>query len=215
MNKLRLLTFLAADDHSGGSAAPVVHPVTEPTEAPASKPIADPASEPVPDAGAAAAEPAKEPAKEPAPEPAKEEAPRTLKAATAMLGEARASMADITNQLALVRGERDQLKGQFEAAVAEATGFKAELATLRTELEGAVAARTTAEERAVKADENSARLEQLCSVRGVDPSAAVTGSDDAPTSVSSKEELLKQYASIKDPTARAAFWKANEAALLA
>jgi hypothetical protein len=124
-------------------------------------------------------------------------------------------VADLTGQVSSLRGERDQLKSQFDAAVAEASGFKAELATLRDELAGAVASRTAAEERAGKSDENSARLEKLCAVRGVDPASAVASSDSEPGGNATSEELLKQYVSIKDPSARAAFWKANEAAMMA
>lgn len=217
MNKLRLLScfFFAADDHSGGAEAPIVPPADAPAVESAPASTAEPTAPAslVEPAAAANADP--ETPAEPAPEPAKEEAPRTLKAAVGLLGETRATVADLTGQVSSLRRERDALRGQFDAAVAEASAFKSELATLRTELDVAVSARTAAEERAGRSDENSARLEKLCSVRGVDPNAAVASTGEDPCGSETAEDLLKQFASIKDPSARASFWKANEAAMLA
>lgn len=153
------LRLLAADDHGGGSTEPVVPPA-DPVEDPKQEPSA-----PV--------------------EPPAEEAPRTLKAATELLGKSRAAMADLTGKIAALTGERDQVKAQFETLVAEATQLKGEIARLTGEMGGVTASRDEQEARALAAEENVARLEKLCGVRGVDPKAAATSGSESPAAVES------------------------------
>jgi len=174
MNKhlLRSLLLLSKDDHSGGTAAPE-------EGAPAGEPIVPPAGEP-------AGEPAKQ-----------EEAPRTLRAATAKLDEIRASHAELTGRLAQITGERDQIKGQFEAAVAEATAFKSEITALRGELETEKVARTEASEKATRAEENVARLEQLCAIRGVDSKAAVAAGAGEPSAAAGLDPYAAYLAAVE------------------
>jgi|694.fasta_scaffold05301_14 hypothetical protein len=174
MNKhlLRSLLFLSKDDHAGGAAAP----------------------QDTPPAGESVVPPAGEPAGEPSHQ---EEAPRTLKAATAKLDEIRASHAELTGRVAQLTGERDQIKGQFEAAVTEATGFKNELATVRGELEAEKLARTEASEKAARAEENVTRLEQLCAIRGVDPKAAVSAGAGEPSAAAGLDPYAAYLAAVE------------------
>ena len=171
---LRALLLLSKDDHSGGSAAPE-------DNAPAGEPIVPPACDPAP---------GDEPAKQ-------EEAPRTLKAATAKLDEIRASHAELTGRLARLTGERDQLKGQFEATVAEANAFKSELTTLRGELDAEKQARAEISDKATRAEENVARLEQLCAIRGVDSKAAVSAGAGEPSAAAGLDPYAAYLAAVE------------------
>lgn len=182
MNKhlLRSLLLLSKDDHAGGAAAPEG---------------GTPAAEPAP-ASAIGVEPP--PAGEPAGVPAKEEElPRTLKAAHAVLGEVRLSHAELTRSLALLTGERDALKGQFDVAVAEATAFKSEIATLRGELEGVRAEAQESSKKATRAEENVARLEQLCAIRGVDSKAAISAGSGEPTASAGLDAYAAYLAAVE------------------
>lgn len=153
------LILLAADDHGGGTTEPVVPP-------------ADPAGG--------------EPEAPEAPvEPPAEETPRTLKAAIVLLGETRASVADLTGKLAAISGERDQIKGQFDALAAEATQLKGEITRITGEIDTLTASRDEQESRAVAAEGNVSRLEKLCGVRGVDPKAAASSGSESPSAVES------------------------------
>jgi septal ring factor EnvC (AmiA/AmiB activator) len=152
--------------------------------------------------------------------------PKTLKEATAMLAERETALKASEEKLAgvetlhaealkAVETERDTIRGQFDEAVANADKVGKELAAVRTELEGEKSARTAAEERAVKASENSTRLEKLCQVKGIDATAAVPIGSESPTGVAgSKEDLRRQYASLSDATERARFYAKHKDLLL-
>jgi septal ring factor EnvC (AmiA/AmiB activator) len=152
--------------------------------------------------------------------------PKTLKEATALLAERETALKAAEEKLAGVETahaealkaletERDTIRGQFDEAVANADKVGKELAAVRTELEGEKSARTAAEERAVKASENSTRLEKLCQVKGIDATAAVPIGSESPTGVAgSKEDLRRQYASLSDATERARFYAKHKDLLL-
>lgn len=153
-------------------------------------------------------------------------APKTLKEATALLAERDTALAASNERLASIEAshaealssltaERDGLKAHFDSAVEAASKGAEELASVRGELETEKAARTAAEERVAKADENSARLEKLCGVHGIDPAKAVSAGDGEPTgSEGTREGLMARYASLKNPSERAAFYAKHKASLL-
>lgn len=152
--------------------------------------------------------------------------PLTLKEATALLCERDLALAAASEKLgslevahsealAVVSAERDTLRTQFEEAVTSSTQYQAELINVRKEFETEQSARAAAEERLIKANENTARLEKLCNVKGIDPTAAVpTGTESPEGVISGKDELRRQYASIKHPTERARFYAKHKDQLL-
>lgn len=152
--------------------------------------------------------------------------PKTLKEATSLLAERETALKAAEEKLAgietahaeslkALETERDTIRGQFDDAVANADKVGTELAAVRTEFEGEKSARIAAEERAVKASENSARLEKLCQVKGIDASAAVPTGEESPTGVAgSKEDLRRQYASLTGATERARFYAKHKDLLL-
>lgn len=159
-------------------------------------------------------------------EPNAATAPKTLKEATALLAERDTALSAAQQKLteletshaealAAVTSERDTLRSQFDSAVEASTKTAEELAAVRKEFEGEKTARTAAEERASKAEENSSRLEKLCQVKGIDPSAAVpTGTETPDGVVHGREELRRQYAQIKDSGERARFYAKHKDSLL-
>ena len=152
-------------------------------------------------------------------------APKTLKEATALLSERETALTAAEQKLASLEAshseaiaslttERDSLKAQFDSAVEAVAKSAEELAAVRGEFESEKAARTAAEERAVKSDENAARLEKLCGVSGIDPAKAISSGDGEPTGENTREALMARYASIKNPTERAAFYAKHKSSLL-
>lgn len=156
-------------------------------------------------------------------------APKTLKEATALLAERETALAASAEKLASLEAshashaealsaltaERDGLKAQFDSAVEAAAKTGEELASLRGELETEKAARTAAEERIARADENAARLEKLCGVHGIDAAKAVSSGEGEPTgNEGTREGLMARYASLKTPGERAAFYAKHKASLL-
>lgn len=120
--------------------------------------------------------------------------PKTLAAAKAMLDEERAARAaelsslneTHANALAALTEERDNLKAQFDALTTEATALKDAKLALETQL-GEVSAKVSslegdmaaATERSAKDEENIARLEALCGVKGVSISSAAPAAPKA------------------------------------
>ena len=67
----------------------------------------------------------------------------------------------------------------------------------------------------MKASENSARLEKLCGVHGIDPARAIASGDGEPTGQEgTREALIARYNALKTPGERASFYGKHKAALL-
>ena len=153
-------------------------------------------------------------------------APKTLKEATALLAERETALTAAEQKLgevetahaealASVTSERDALKAQFDSAVEASAKTAQELASVRTEFEAEKSARAESDAARAKADETVARLEKLCGVHGLDPAQAVAAGTAEPSAQGgSRTELLSQYAALKEPGARAAFYAKHKAALL-
>lgn len=119
--------------------------------------------------------------KTPAPKARKEDTdPTTLADAKASLKSARterdtaeAERAQAVSERDAARAENTRLAEQFRLATEAATAAQAERDTARTERATAISERDIAKAALATADGNVSRLEQLCKVKGVSPSASV------------------------------------------
>lgn len=125
-----------------------------------------------------------------------------LTAAKAELTTVQGNLATITGERDTLRGERDSLQGQFDSATSAATSARAELVTAQGELATARKSITSLTTERDSASANVARLETLCGVKGINPSAAAPQSKE-PATVS-EADFETRIRSAKTPNERAA-----------
>lgn len=152
--------------------------------------------------------------------------PSTLKEAIALLSEHESAITAASEKisslesahaeaLAAATGERDALRTRYDEAILAASKHETELAAVRKDLEAEQSARAAAEDQARKSSENSARLEKLCGVHGIDSARAIASGDGEPAGQEgTREALITRYNALKTPGERASFYAKHKAGLL-
>lgn len=128
---------------------------------------------------------------------------------------------DLVSRLSTANNERTRLEEQFNAATSDLTkertdhaATKGELASAKTTITGLTSERDTA-------NKNVERLEKLCSLRGIDHTAAVPPVQAPESNDSTPAGKWEKYQSLRkdendgkvDPGTAQAYWKANRADL--
>ena len=105
-----------------------------------------------------------------------------------MTGERDKALADVTS----ITSERDNLKSQFDDATSTAAGLRTDLDAANGKITSITSERDQARKDLDSATANISRLEKLCSLKGIDPKAAVTPdtTPDAPKSAAEFQTAL-------------------------
>ena len=151
-------------------------------------------------------------------------APQTLAQATAALAEAKetarglqeakaaaeANVASLTAELASLKAENAKLAEQFAAAEAVAVKAKVDLATAQAQLATITEDRDAKATALETASANVGRLERLCSLRGVDPKAAVPAQPRGSGDSGIYDQWMRATGAEKTK-----LWRENESAIRA
>jgi len=164
---------------------------------------------------------------DPAPPPPKPEEPlgdsieARLKSAGTIIANYFRRIGELTSQLATANTQREKLEGQFNAAAGDLTKEKGAhettkglLSTANTTIAGLTKERDDA-------NGNVARLEKLCSLRGIDASAAVPVPPENAGASTTGAAKWEKYNELKDQErkglkpagAAMAYWRENKQAL--
>lgn len=178
--------------------APAAHAETPPGTTGASNPATPPA--PAPAAGEQAPKPVAR--KEDTDPTTLADAKSALKSARTERDTAEAERAQAVSERDAAQAENTRLADQFAAATNAATAAQAERDTARTERATAISERDIAQSALATANANVSRLEQLCKVKGVSPSAAVPLIAETTSEDQERGALVKTLTDAKTPQER-------------
>jgi hypothetical protein len=174
------------------------------TEARAESPGADtpPPAQPAAPAPAAQTTPAPKARREDVEPKTLADAKTELKAVRDDRDKAEADFAQATADLAAARAENTRLAEQFNAATAAAEQSRAALADMTAARDLAVSENTRTLGQLTAANSNVSRLEQLCKLKGVSPSAAVPLVEVEASEDDERAKLVKALESASTPLAK-------------